>query len=192
MPNCRHRDSHALHVVAVPQGLEKRVGKPEVEQVLYRLLAEKMVDAIDRRSGTRDAASRSAPVPTRGRGRTVSRRSVAPAQPARCGRAGLRPFQTGSAEWRDRTMDASPPPAPRGAHRRSRLPGSPPETRQGGQSGERLRIEAAMLRDAVPARAQLLDGPRLGDADHGHSSWRRPASAWRAGKSLLIGRTTTG
>ena len=40
-----HRDLHALDVVVVPDGLEQRIGKAHDEQVLYRLFAEKMVDA---------------------------------------------------------------------------------------------------------------------------------------------------
>ena len=42
-----HRDLHAGHVVAIPDGLEKRIRKAKVEQVLHRPLAEKMVDAKD-------------------------------------------------------------------------------------------------------------------------------------------------
>ena len=45
----RHRDLHALDVLAVPDRLQERVGEAEVEQVLDRLLAEVMVDAEDRR-----------------------------------------------------------------------------------------------------------------------------------------------
>ncbi len=43
----RHRDVNALDVVAVPDGLQKRVGEAEVEQILNRLLAEKVVDPIN-------------------------------------------------------------------------------------------------------------------------------------------------
>ena len=41
----RKRDLDAVHVVAVPNRLEKRVGKPKVEQVLHRLLAKIMINA---------------------------------------------------------------------------------------------------------------------------------------------------
>src|SRR5438093_1581709 len=44
-----HRDLHAVDVVAVPDRFQKRVGKPEIEEVLYGLLAEKVIDAINRR-----------------------------------------------------------------------------------------------------------------------------------------------
>ena len=43
----RHRDLHAVNVIAVPDGLEKAVGKAEDQQVLDRLLAEIVVDAKD-------------------------------------------------------------------------------------------------------------------------------------------------
>ena len=40
-----HRDLHVGDEVAVPHRLEHRVGEPEHEQVLDRLLAEEVVDA---------------------------------------------------------------------------------------------------------------------------------------------------
>jgi hypothetical protein len=43
-----HRDLHALDVGAVPDRLDDRVGEAEIEQVLHRLLAEEVVDAVDR------------------------------------------------------------------------------------------------------------------------------------------------
>src|SRR5947209_1074913 len=46
-----HSDLHALDVVPVPDGFEKRVGKAEVENVLDRLFAKVMVDAEDSRLG---------------------------------------------------------------------------------------------------------------------------------------------
>src|SRR5207249_4799676 len=45
----RHRDLHALDVVAVPDRLEERVREAKEQQVLHRLLAEVVVDAKDRR-----------------------------------------------------------------------------------------------------------------------------------------------
>jgi hypothetical protein len=45
----RHRDLHAPDVLPVPDRLQKRVGEPEVQEVLYGLLAEKMIDAVDGR-----------------------------------------------------------------------------------------------------------------------------------------------
>ena len=42
-----HHDLHVIHEVPVPQGLEDRVGKPEGQDVLDRLLAEVVVDAVD-------------------------------------------------------------------------------------------------------------------------------------------------
>src|SRR5262245_22527072 len=44
----RHRDLHVLHVATVPDRLEKRVGKPEVEDVLHRLFSEVVIDTEDR------------------------------------------------------------------------------------------------------------------------------------------------
>ena len=49
----RHRDLHALDVLRVPDRFQKRVGEPEVEDVLHRLLAQEMIDAVDRRLGKR-------------------------------------------------------------------------------------------------------------------------------------------
>ena len=45
----RHRDLHALDVIAIPQRLEHGVREAEDEQVLHRLLAEIVVDAVDLR-----------------------------------------------------------------------------------------------------------------------------------------------
>ena len=42
-----HRDLHAGDEVAIPDGLEERVGEAEVQQVLHRLLAEVVIDAED-------------------------------------------------------------------------------------------------------------------------------------------------
>ena len=42
-----HRDLHVVDVVAVPDRLEERIRKAEEEQVLHRLLAEVVIDAID-------------------------------------------------------------------------------------------------------------------------------------------------
>src|SRR5262245_58121943 len=44
----RHRDLHVLHVATVPDRLEKRVGKPEVEDVLHRFFSEVVIDTEDR------------------------------------------------------------------------------------------------------------------------------------------------
>ena len=43
----RHRDLNAVHVIAVPDGFEKGVGKPEQKQVLHRLFAQVMVDPVN-------------------------------------------------------------------------------------------------------------------------------------------------
>ena len=45
----RDGDLHVADVVAVPQGLEDRVREAQVEDVLRRLLAEVVVDAVDLR-----------------------------------------------------------------------------------------------------------------------------------------------
>ena len=42
-----HRHLHVVHVVAVPDRLEERVREAEEQQVLHRLLAEVVIDAID-------------------------------------------------------------------------------------------------------------------------------------------------
>src|SRR4029079_11824833 len=41
----RHRDLHARDVVAIPDRLEKRSGKPEIEKILDRFLPQVMIDA---------------------------------------------------------------------------------------------------------------------------------------------------
>ena len=43
----RHGDLHALHLVAVPERLQKRVGEAEEEHVVHRPLAQVMIDAED-------------------------------------------------------------------------------------------------------------------------------------------------
>jgi len=40
-----HCDLHALHVIAIPDRLKEGIGKTKIEQILHRLLAQKMVDA---------------------------------------------------------------------------------------------------------------------------------------------------
>src|SRR5690606_9942222 len=42
-----HRDLYMLNVVPVPEGFEHGVREPEGEKVLYRLLSEVVIDAID-------------------------------------------------------------------------------------------------------------------------------------------------
>ena len=49
----RHRDLHALDVVAVPERLQKRIREAEEDHVMHRALAEVMVDAEDRASRRR-------------------------------------------------------------------------------------------------------------------------------------------
>ena len=44
----RHGDLDAADIVAVQERLEHRIGEPGVEDVLDRLLAQIVVDAIDR------------------------------------------------------------------------------------------------------------------------------------------------
>ncbi len=48
-----HRDLHAGDVSSVPDRFEECVGEAEVEQVLHRLLAQEVVDAINRVLGKR-------------------------------------------------------------------------------------------------------------------------------------------
>ena len=43
----RHRDLHAVNIVAIPDGLQKAVGEAEDQQVLDRFLAQVVVDAED-------------------------------------------------------------------------------------------------------------------------------------------------
>jgi hypothetical protein len=71
----RQRDLHAGDVIAVPDGLEERVGEAEVEDVHDRFLAEEVIDAEDGVFGedrVRDGVQ--LVLPRRGRGRTASRR----------------------------------------------------------------------------------------------------------------------
>src|SRR5579871_5623011 len=49
----RHRDLHAVDVCGVPDRLQKRVSEPEVQEVLYRLLPEKMIDTVHSQLGER-------------------------------------------------------------------------------------------------------------------------------------------
>ena len=39
-----HGDLHAMHIVTIPQRLEKGIGEPEIKQILDSLLAEKVID----------------------------------------------------------------------------------------------------------------------------------------------------
>ena len=43
----RRGDLHVVHMVAVPQRLEDRVGEAEDQEVLDRLLAQVVIDAVD-------------------------------------------------------------------------------------------------------------------------------------------------
>ena len=40
-----HRDLHARDIVAVPNGFEKRIGKTEIQEILYGFLSKKMIDS---------------------------------------------------------------------------------------------------------------------------------------------------
>ena len=42
-----HGDLHVVDEVAIPQGLDQGVGEAENQQVLHRLLAEKVIDTVD-------------------------------------------------------------------------------------------------------------------------------------------------
>ena len=44
-------DLHMVNVLAIPDRLEDAIGKAENQQVLHRLFAEIMVDAVDLRLG---------------------------------------------------------------------------------------------------------------------------------------------
>jgi hypothetical protein len=46
-----HGDLQAVDVGAVPDRLEKRVGKAKIQQILHRIFAEVMINAEDRRLG---------------------------------------------------------------------------------------------------------------------------------------------
>ena len=43
----RHRNLHVVDVAAIPEGLKNAVGEPEHQQVLHRLFAQVVIDAID-------------------------------------------------------------------------------------------------------------------------------------------------
>ncbi len=70
----RGGDLDVVDVVAVPDRLEQRVGEPQRQQVLDRLLAQVVIDPEDLRLRRRPRAPRrSAAAPRRGRSRTASR-----------------------------------------------------------------------------------------------------------------------
>ena len=83
----RHRDLHAGDEAPVPDRLEHRVGEPEHEQVLDRLLAEEVVDAEDRR--LREGAVEDL-VELLGRGSGRARRASRPRRVRPRGAAGSR------------------------------------------------------------------------------------------------------
>ena len=68
-------DLHVVDVAAVPERLEDAVGEAEDQDVLDRLLAEVVVDAVDLRLSRSTACTiaGSARARSRGRGRTASR-----------------------------------------------------------------------------------------------------------------------
>ena len=73
----RDVDLHVVDEVAIPDGLEEPVGKPEGEDVLRRLLAEEVIDAEDLLfgkyfCGTCSLAFKATPRLIRGRCRTAS------------------------------------------------------------------------------------------------------------------------
>jgi hypothetical protein len=43
-----HRDLHVVDVVSVPEGLQERIGEPEVQQILDGLFPKETIDAVDR------------------------------------------------------------------------------------------------------------------------------------------------
>ena len=42
-----HRDLHTGNIVAIPDGFEKGVGEPEIQEILHGFLSEKMIDSAN-------------------------------------------------------------------------------------------------------------------------------------------------
>ena len=186
----RHRDLHVVDVIPVPDRLEERIGKPEVEQVLHRLLAEKVIDAIDRGLGE-ELMER----PIEG----LRRGEVAPKgffhDQSRLRRtARLRQSLGDGAEQagRDRQVEdralCLAERLPQSLEGRWRFIVAGDVRESTGKGGERAGVEAAVCGDAVACPlAQLLDGPvGLRHADHGHVEMSAPRQRLKRRKNLFI------
>ena len=107
----RHRHLHALHEVTVPDGLEQRVREPEDHQVLHGLLAEEVVDPVDRVLGEMPVEQGvELHARWRGRGRTASRARSARRAGHRFPRAPRSRRRRARAGWRGSRRGASPRP----------------------------------------------------------------------------------
>ena len=164
-----HRDLHARDMVPIPDRFEKGVGKPEIEQVLDRLLAQVMIDAEDGRFGEA-LVQRTV---ERLRGREVAAKGLFDDHPRIPGAAGLgQPLDDGPEHAR---RDRKVVQWPRGATERpaqafirlGRGIVTVNVLKPRRELRESARIDAAVLVQAVArTRQELIEGPvRPGNAD---------------------------
>ena len=187
------RDLHARHLVAVPDRLQERIGKAEIEDVHDRFLAEKVINAEDIVFG-----------------KQLARHAV---ELARRGQIAAERFLDDDARLPGKTRRAESPDDDREQCRRNRqvigralcVCQRLPERVEGAlvvviaahilqqrqQPLKRLRLnDGTVVPDAVRhTRTQLLDVPcRRGDADHRHGQRARLAHGIKRRKDLLIGQ----
>src|SRR5215472_7089601 len=190
----RHRDLDVLDVVAIPDRLEERVGEPEVEDVLHRLFAEVVVDAIDALLGEH-AVQHAAELP---------RRSEVPPEgfldddaPVRGARSLPELGNDGGKHARGNGQVVRRP-------LRAGQQGFEPGERGGvgvvavhvlelrRERFEALRVEAAVLGDALlRALEELLAAPpRLGHADDGKRQGPADGHGLERGEDFLVGEVS--
>ena len=205
----RHGDLHVVHVLLVPQRLEDRVGEAEDQQVLDRLLAQVVVDAVDVPLGedavdllgsARGRGLRSWPI---GFSSTIRVQPPSRAGPVQAGRAqpARRWPGTRTAAWRGRTAGCPAVPCSRstvvevlgqarGSSRgRRRRPDSRRFRRPSSSQRSASSVAARVALDAAP---QLFDERLARSAAAGRRRRRakrpgsRPSSSrlYRAGTSL--------
>src|SRR5262245_11494757 len=192
----RHRDLHALDVLPIPQGLEKRVGEAEEQQVLHGVLAQIVIDA--EHAGFVEAAMHGRVQPLR-RGQVLTERLLD--HDAAAGRAPRRAeLIADGLEGAGRDGQV--------VRRVTRIPQLLSQALEGPRiaviavdvaqradhAGERIGIEAAVPLDAVAGtRLQLVARPAgLGDADHRDVEVAAAGQSLESWKDLLVGEVAGG
>src|SRR3989442_1529735 len=187
-------DLHTRDVIAVPDGLQKSVGKPEIEKVLDGLLAEKMIDPVNGRLRKRLMQG---PVQELRRGQIAAERLLHNHARVERGTRFRQPFHNDGkhARWNCQIMQR---PFCFAEYLAQSLVSclvvivAIDVLKALGQFRESIRIQAAMFLDAIAGtRLQLIQIPaRLGHADDRHVEMAAPDHRLKCGKDLLVCEVT--
>ena len=180
----------------VPDRLEEGVGEAEVEKVLHRLLAEEVIDPVDRRLGKRPMQRG---VERLGR-REVAAERLLHDEPGRVAVPDARQLRRHRPEQarRDREIEQRTGRRAKRLAQRVERPRLQVVAGHVGQSrrelAKTLGLGAAVSGDALPGPGpQLLDAPgRLGDPDDRDGQVAVAAHVQQRRKNLLVGEVARG